>query len=113
MSLADYFNTNVNNLRTLRVLAHPTNAAVSLEYRVRSYLAANCAQCHQPGGLAWAIRLSGWAWGTGLVESTTIGAVAPLPELCRHRVSPRPGVKNLFASIVCLAVRSVFSCKSV
>jgi mono/diheme cytochrome c family protein len=42
------FNTNISGLNTLRALAHPTNTAVSLEYRVRSYLAANCVHCHQP-----------------------------------------------------------------
>lgn len=46
-----YFDTEVTSLNTLRALAHPTNSAVSLEYRARSYLAANCVHCHQPGGI--------------------------------------------------------------
>ncbi|MEW6306572.1 MAG: PQQ-dependent sugar dehydrogenase [Verrucomicrobiota bacterium] len=45
----NYFVPAVTNRHTLRALAHPTNAAYSAEYRVRSYLAANCAQCHRPG----------------------------------------------------------------
>ena len=48
LSEAGYFQTNVSELHTLRALAHLTNTAVSREYRVRSYLAANCAHCHQP-----------------------------------------------------------------
>ena len=33
-------------------LAKPDDATVSQEFRVRSYLAANCSQCHRPGGSA-------------------------------------------------------------
>ena len=57
---AGYFSAPVSNLHTLHALAPATNAAVSLEYRVRSYLAANCQQCHQPGGGApssWDARI--------------------------------------------------------
>jgi len=52
LSHAGYFNTNVTGLHTLRALVHPTNTSASLESRVRSYLAANCVQCHQPSGAA-------------------------------------------------------------
>lgn len=48
------------NLHLLPWLAHATNEAVSLEYRSRSYLMANCAQCHVPGGPApgfWDARI--------------------------------------------------------
>src|SRR6185436_18570860 len=38
LSLAGYFNTNVTDIHSLRALAQPANTAVSLEYRVRSYL---------------------------------------------------------------------------
>jgi len=61
LNRAGYFNTNVTGLHTLRVLAHATNTAWSLEYRVRSYLAANCSQCHRPGGLGfgfWDARIT-------------------------------------------------------
>lgn len=61
LSAAGYFNTNVTGIHTLRALAHPTDSAVSREYRVRSYLAVNCAQCHQPDGPAqglWDGRLA-------------------------------------------------------
>ncbi len=52
LSEAGYFSTNVTEFHTLPALAHATNASVSLEYRARSYFAANCVQCHQPGGAA-------------------------------------------------------------
>jgi glucose/arabinose dehydrogenase len=49
---AGYFNTNISNTAGLLALAPATNTAASVEFRARSYLAANCVQCHQPGGLA-------------------------------------------------------------
>jgi mono/diheme cytochrome c family protein len=52
LSQAGYFSSPVTNLNTLRALAPLTNTAYSVEYRVHSYLIANCAQCHQPGGSA-------------------------------------------------------------
>ena len=52
LSEAGYFNTAVSNLANLPALASSADTNSSLEFRVRSYLAANCAQCHQPGGSA-------------------------------------------------------------
>ncbi len=46
---AGYFTHPITNRHLLPALAHATNAAVSFEYRARSYLEANCAFCHQPG----------------------------------------------------------------
>jgi glucose/arabinose dehydrogenase/mono/diheme cytochrome c family protein len=50
LQLAGYFGSNITNRHLLPALAAATNDAASLEYRVRSYLAANCVSCHQPGG---------------------------------------------------------------
>jgi uncharacterized repeat protein (TIGR03806 family) len=68
-----YFSNTVSNLHTLPALAHATNSAVSTEYRVRSYLAANCAQCHQPGGTAvgnWDARILNPLSAVGIVNGT-------------------------------------------
>jgi hypothetical protein len=45
---ARYFSTNVSGFHSFRALAPTTNTAYSLEYRARSYLQANCRQCHFP-----------------------------------------------------------------
>ena len=47
-----YLTANAGDITTLRALAPADDERVSREYRVRSYLQANCAQCHQPGGPA-------------------------------------------------------------
>ncbi|MBI3851379.1 MAG: PQQ-dependent sugar dehydrogenase [Verrucomicrobia bacterium] len=75
LSLAGYFNTNVTGIHTLRALAPPTNTTVSLEYRVRSYLAANCSQCHQPGGSAqalWDARITTTTANAGLINGALL-----------------------------------------
>jgi glucose/arabinose dehydrogenase/mono/diheme cytochrome c family protein len=71
LSLAGYFHTNVTGWHTLRALAAATDEAVSREYRVRSYLAANCVQCHQPGGTTpgfWDARLTTPTAAAGLIN---------------------------------------------
>jgi glucose/arabinose dehydrogenase/mono/diheme cytochrome c family protein len=71
LSLAGYFNASVSNLHLLPAIASVTNEAVSREYRVRSYLAANCSQCHQPGGSgrgSWDARLTVPTSQAGLVN---------------------------------------------
>ena len=60
LSDAGYFSSPVSNVNSLRSLAPLTNEAASLEWRVRSYLKANCSFCHQPGGTvaSWDGRFS-------------------------------------------------------
>jgi glucose/arabinose dehydrogenase len=50
LSGAGYFSSPVSNPNAVRALAKADDSSQSLEWRVRSYLAANCVQCHQPGG---------------------------------------------------------------
>ena len=73
LSAAGYFANPVTAPQALPAFAHATNTAASLEYRVRSYLAVNCVQCHQPAGAGpgtWDAR----AWlslaDTGLINGT-------------------------------------------
>ncbi len=68
-----YFTAAVTTLQTLRTLVTASNATASLESRVRSYLAANCSQCHQPGGPTPAAFDARWSTPTrlaGLVNGT-------------------------------------------
>jgi len=70
-----YFAATVTNINLLPALASATNTAVSAEYRVRSYLAANCSQCHQPGGSAlglWDARLSTPGPQTGIINGALL-----------------------------------------
>jgi len=73
LSAAGYFSVPVtNNPATLLALAQPTNTAFSLEFRARSFLAANCSQCHQPGGAAqrasWDARITTPTVNAGMVK---------------------------------------------
>jgi glucose/arabinose dehydrogenase/regulation of enolase protein 1 (concanavalin A-like superfamily) len=55
------FTSSIPDVRSLRALAHATNSSYPLEYRVRSYWAANCSQCHNPSGVdtvAWDARVT-------------------------------------------------------
>jgi uncharacterized repeat protein (TIGR03806 family) len=50
LSDAGYFTAPVTGVAALPAYAPAQDKTQSLETRVRSYLAVNCAQCHQPGG---------------------------------------------------------------
>lgn len=58
-----------------RAMVAPNNTKATLEARVRSYLAANCAQCHQPGGPAranWDARLTTATARAGIVNGALV-----------------------------------------
>lgn len=68
---AGYFHNNVSNRHLLPALATATNEGVSLHYRIRSYLAANCSQCHMPGGTAqgaWDARINNPLSAVGIID---------------------------------------------
>ena len=50
LSDAGYFSAAVSGVNNLPAFAASGDSTQSLEWRVRSYLAVNCVQCHQPGG---------------------------------------------------------------
>ena len=76
-SEAGYFSNSAPDPATLPALAHATNLAASLEFRVRSYLSANCMQCHQPGGAGpqqanWDARITTPLAGQGIVDGALV-----------------------------------------
>jgi uncharacterized repeat protein (TIGR03806 family) len=75
LRLAGYFSNTFSNHHLLPAMVAATNEAASREYRVRSYLAANCASCHQPAGDAqalWDARLSSTGPEAGLINGPLI-----------------------------------------
>jgi uncharacterized repeat protein (TIGR03806 family) len=68
---AGYFSKPPTNYSLLPSYASVDDQTVSREYRVRSYLAVNCAYCHQPGGTGrskWDGRGNVDLWHTGLIN---------------------------------------------
>ena len=61
LSRMGYFDGPTPDPETLPRLAPASDVSASLEHRARSYLQANCVQCHQPGGVArgiWDARIA-------------------------------------------------------
>jgi uncharacterized repeat protein (TIGR03806 family) len=68
---AGYLDGPTNNLHTLPKMVAIDDDAWSREYRVRSYLAANCANCHNPNGVErarWDGRITTKLPETGLIN---------------------------------------------
>jgi glucose/arabinose dehydrogenase len=77
LNAAGYFSAPVTtDPHNLLTLAAATNTAASLEFRVRSFLAANCSQCHQPGGTAqrasWDARITTSTANASLIRSIPV-----------------------------------------
>lgn len=75
LSQAGYFSGPVPSAQMLPVLAKTGDTNASLEFQVRSYLAVNCVQCHQPGGSApstWDARPYLTLAQTGLINTTPV-----------------------------------------
>lgn len=70
------FNVPVDEakLASLDRLASSSDASASVEHRVRSYLDANCAQCHRPGGVhaLWDARFDTPLAGAAIINSASI-----------------------------------------
>ena len=59
LSQRGYIDTNLNHTLDLPALSKADDNEASLSWRVRSYLQANCAQCHNGGNIAnWDARIS-------------------------------------------------------
>ncbi len=61
LSNAGYLSAPATGVNHLPAFVSASDTTQSLEWRVRSYLAVNCVQCHQPGGAAqgmWDARAS-------------------------------------------------------
>ena len=68
---AGLFQNDIPPTGSLRALANADDESFSVEYRVRSYLDANCAQCHHPTGISslkWDARVEVTLDSTGIVN---------------------------------------------
>jgi uncharacterized protein (TIGR02597 family) len=75
LGLAGYLDETIADPATLPVLANSTNSAASLEHRARSYLGANCVQCHQPGSnpqSLWDARIATPLADAGIINGALI-----------------------------------------
>ena len=75
LSAAGYFSSPVtNDPNTLLALAAATNTTASLEWRSRSFLQANCSQCHQPQGTAQQS-----SWDARIITPTALAGLINAP----------------------------------
>ncbi len=75
LSQAGYFLSDVTDVSSMLALAPATDSGASLELRARSYLSANCVQCHQPGGAglgSWDARITTPLTNAGIINGPLI-----------------------------------------
>ena len=84
---ARYLDSSDLKSHTLPSLAHAGDFYISREFRVRSYLDANCSHCHHPGGPGrsrWDARIGTPRTLTGLIDGMPIhGSESPLDRLIK------------------------------
>ncbi|MDB6025281.1 MAG: hypothetical protein JWM68_1504 [Verrucomicrobiales bacterium] len=75
LSEAGYFSASITNRSSLPALASVSNTNNSLEFRARSYLAANCSQCHRGPS----VGLGSWDARFDISMANTVNSYNPLP----------------------------------
>jgi glucose/arabinose dehydrogenase len=75
LSRAGYLNSTVTDVANVPKLAAAQDTNFPLEHRARSYLAANCVYCHQPGGTAqglWDARITTPLQNAGIIDGALV-----------------------------------------
>ncbi|HXG49599.1 MAG TPA: PQQ-dependent sugar dehydrogenase, partial [Methylomirabilota bacterium] len=98
LARAGFFAEALPPLDTLRRLVGPQDLAEPLQDRVRSYLAANCSQCHTPGGfgfahLTWDARLTPTLRDTRLLEADRIVPGRVQDSVLLRRISTQSAIR--------------------
>lgn len=108
LSTSGYLNGFTGNPTLLPRHYRPDESAVNIEDRVRSYIAVNCAYCHQPGGAppeSWDGRPQLSLADTHLLYGTPVSEATP--DLTDHII--RPGDKSNSAIWNRINARSVIN----
>ncbi len=80
MAAHGYLTNSIPSVQSLPHLVPDNDVSWPVEYRARSYLAANCQNCHQPGGISrmlWDGRISTPLTEAGLIRGTALGPFVP------------------------------------
>lgn len=92
LAAAGYLNATELDPPNLPQLAATEDETQPLDFRVKSYLSANCSQCHQPGGVwgAW------WdaRWSTPMSESSIVNLPAGNPLAVGDKIVAAHGLTN-------------------